>query len=627
MRVVGSSVLLSVRTAGARFPVRVDPFIQQGSKLTDGTLGEDAGAGSAVALSADGSTAVVGVPGDDSNLGSVLVFVRSGSGWVEQGPKLSPSDAEGSVVAFGGSVAVSADGNTVAIGGPVDNDGAGAVWVFTRSGSTWSQDGAKLTPDDETGAGQFGQAVSLTADGATLLVGGYHDDGDVGAAWVFTTSGSAWVQDGTKLTGSGENGAGFFGGAVSLSADGSTAAIGGFEDSSVAGAVWMFTRSGSAWSQQAKLTSVAHGGTPGGFGGHVVLSADGNTALISEVGYGRGAVWVFQRVGSVWRRARELTVSVTRSQYFGVSDALSADGDTILVGTPNNGSDYSGKAWVFRRQSGNTWVQLGTLTASDESGGDAAFGDSVAVSGDGTRALVGGAADNAGRGAVWVFDRTGAPCTYANTVEASSGLSGFWRLGESAGRTAVDSSQSGHNGSYAGGFSLGQPGSVLGDSNTSVSLNGSTGRVTLPSLGTASSWTIEGWSNLDASAANSPHGYNALYASGTGARLLIEPTGVYADDSTAGASAGHIDPGTDSNIGVWTFWALVRNGSTMTLYRNGTQIGTSSLSGHGPTNLNGTIGAQGSGYPLHGRVDEVAAYTSALSATALQSQYSCSGWG
>jgi hypothetical protein len=132
MRVVGSSVLLEVRTAGARFPVRVDPFIQQGSKLTDGSLSQNALAGVAVALSADGSTAVVGVPGDDSNLGSVLVFVRSGSGWVEQGPKLSPSDAEGSVVAFGVSLALSADGNTVAIGGPVDNDGPGAVWIFTR---------------------------------------------------------------------------------------------------------------------------------------------------------------------------------------------------------------------------------------------------------------------------------------------------------------------------------------------------------------------------------------------------------------------------------------------------------------------------------------------------------------
>ena len=151
----GRTLLLRVDDAGARYPLTLDPLIQQGSKLT-----------------ASGET---------------------GDG------------------AFGASVALSADGTTALIGGPFDNGYVGAAWVFTRSGSTWTQQGSKLTGGDETGAGEFGFSVALSADGNTALIGGAEDNSGVGAAWVFTRSGSAWTQQGAKLTASDETGAGGFG--------------------------------------------------------------------------------------------------------------------------------------------------------------------------------------------------------------------------------------------------------------------------------------------------------------------------------------------------------------------------------------------------------------------------------
>ena len=118
---------------------------------------------------------------------------------------------------FGTNVALSADGDTALIGGWNDDgsafgnrdySGKGAAWVFTRSGTTWTQQGPKLTGADESGNGKFSTIVALSADGNTALIGGWNDDTSKGAAWVFTRSGSTWSQQGPKLTGGGETGAG-----------------------------------------------------------------------------------------------------------------------------------------------------------------------------------------------------------------------------------------------------------------------------------------------------------------------------------------------------------------------------------------------------------------------------------
>jgi FG-GAP repeat len=149
--------------------------------------------------------------------------------FVQQGDKLTGGGETGNGQ-FGYSVALSADGSTALIGARLDDGGRGAAWIFARSGSTWSQQGSRLTGSGEAGNGQFGSSVALSADGSTALVGGVGDNASKGAVWVFTRSGSAWNQQGPKLTGAGETGNGELGTSAALSGDGSTAIVGGATD-------------------------------------------------------------------------------------------------------------------------------------------------------------------------------------------------------------------------------------------------------------------------------------------------------------------------------------------------------------------------------------------------------------
>jgi hypothetical protein len=195
--------------------------------------------GASVALSADGNTAIVGGPEDDALVGASWVFTRSGGVWTQQGTKLSGTGAVGPYTWAGQSVALSADGNTAAVGGFYDNSDVGAVWVFTRSGGVWSQQGSKLVGTGTATSAAQGQSVGLSSDGNTLLEGGREDNAGTGATWVFKRSGGVWTQQGSKLVGTGgplaEQGS-----SVALSGDGTTAIVGGATDNSHAGALWVF---------------------------------------------------------------------------------------------------------------------------------------------------------------------------------------------------------------------------------------------------------------------------------------------------------------------------------------------------------------------------------------------------
>ena len=270
------------------FGFHVDPG---GEKLTGSGESGRATFGRSVALSSDGNTALIGGPSDNSGAGAVWAFTRSGSSWTQQGEKLT--SGESGQVQFGSSVALSSDGNTALIGGIYAHDFAGAAWVFIRSGSAWTHQGAALTGSGESGEGIFGSSVAISADGNTALIGAPGDNGRIGAAWVFARSGSTWAQQGEKLIGSGESREALFGSGVALSSDGDTALIGGPTDNSNAGAAWVFTRSASTWTQQgAKLT--AGGGVY--LGNSVTLSADGDIALVgaSRANSYRGAAWVLR---------------------------------------------------------------------------------------------------------------------------------------------------------------------------------------------------------------------------------------------------------------------------------------------------------------------------------------------
>jgi hypothetical protein len=416
---------LRIDDTNARYPVRIDPFIQQGEKLT-AKSGEEIGAGhfgESVALSADGQTALIGGAYDNKDVGAAWVFHHEGSTWTQQGAKLvAKSPEEIGEGFFGVSVALSSDGNTALIGGYGDNLGAGAAWVFTRSGSTWTQQGEKLVAKspEEIGAGHFGTSVALSPEGGnTALIGAPFDNTKVGAAWVFTRASEKWTQQGAKLVAKSpeEIGEGEFGNSVALDSEkGNIALIGGPFDNAHAGAAWVFTRASEAWTQQgAKLVAKEEIGK-GLFGESVALSAEKAstpTALIGGPNDGlelQGAAWAFTSSGSTWTQQGAKLVAKSPEAVegsFGVSVALSSTGNTALIG--GYGANLgAGAAWVFTRSS-SIWTQRGDkLTGSGESG-PGSFGESVALSSTGETALIGGDGDKENIGAAWVFANQAAP--------------------------------------------------------------------------------------------------------------------------------------------------------------------------------------------------------------------------
>jgi hypothetical protein len=359
-------------------------------------------------VSLDGDTALIGVECDDDNgenfgnSGSAYIFIRSGTTWTQQA-KLLASDGGGGDY-FGSSVSL--DGDTALIGAKYNNDNgtnSGSAYVFTRSGTNWTQQ-AKLLASDGGGGDYFGSSVSL--DGDTALIGAERDDDnetDSGSAYVFTCSGTNWTQQ-VKLTASDGEGGDHFGFSVSLDAD--TIAIGAVGDNSYNGSVCVFTRSGATWSQQAKL--LGSDSASGDYFGWSV-SLDGDTALVGaacddDYGTSSGSAYVFTRSGTTWTQQAKLHVSDgVPYGWFGYCASL--DGDTALIGAvcdDDNGTS-SGSVYLFTR-SGATWVQHAKLTASDGAG-YGWFGCSVSLDGD--TALIGAYGDDAERGSAYVFIREG----------------------------------------------------------------------------------------------------------------------------------------------------------------------------------------------------------------------------
>jgi antibiotic biosynthesis monooxygenase (ABM) superfamily enzyme len=394
---------------------------QPGSKLVGSGAVGPTQQGWSVALSADGNTALVGGVVDNRLTGAAWVFTRSGDGWIQHGSKLVGSGAVGQA-GQGFSVALSFDGTTAIVGGPYDNSNTGAAWVFTRKGSAWTQQGGKLVGTEAVGNAAQGVSIALSADGNTAIVGGTYDNKSAGAAWVFTRNGSAWHQQGGKLVGTDAVGVASGGTSVALSADGNTAIVGGPYDSASMGAAWVFTRSGGVWTQQGgKLVGTGAVGQAGqGFS--VALSADGNTVIVGGLADNSfiGAAWVYLRSRAVWtQQGNKLVgagaVGLARQ---GHSVALSADGSTAIVGGPHDNS-YAGAAWVYSR-GGTVWTQQGNKLVGNGALGHTEQGYSVALSADGSTAIAGGLADNRMTGAAWVHSRSGG--VWTATPAPSPGL-------------------------------------------------------------------------------------------------------------------------------------------------------------------------------------------------------------
>jgi hypothetical protein len=394
-------------------------------------------------LSGDGQTALVGSRLDDittvMDAGSAYVFVRSGTNWSQQA-KLTAADGAASDY-FGSAVSLSSDGNTALVGSSRDDTlagtDAGSAYVFVRSGSTWSQQ-VKLTAANGAATDYLGQSVFLSGDGLTALVGAYQDDtpagANAGSAYVFVRSESSWSQQAQVTAGDGAAGDNL-GIAVSLSSDGNTALVGSSGDDTPAGtdagSAYVFGRSGGSWSLQAKLTA-ADGEASDDFGISVSLSGDGSTALVGAFfedtpAANTGCAYVFVRSGSSWTQQAKLTVADGAvGDYFGCSDSLSGDGNTALVGAYNDDTPAganAGSACVFVR-SGSSWSQLPKLTASDGAANDS-FGSSVSLSSDGATALVGASGDDAAAGlnvgSAYVFVWDGSTWSEQSKLTAADG--------------------------------------------------------------------------------------------------------------------------------------------------------------------------------------------------------------
>jgi hypothetical protein len=395
-------------------------YVQQGNKLVGTNSIGGSIQGCAVALSSDGNTALVGGMWDNNYVGATWAYARMNGVWSQQGNKIVGTIPSGNQnVHQGYSVSLSADGNTAMIGGPYDGNYRGAVWVFTRFGGTWSQQGDRLIGTGGIGGSYQGCSVSLSADGNTALIGAPFDNNSVGAAWIFTRAGNVWTQQGGKLVGTGAVGSSMQGICVSLSADGNTALVGGMGDNYETGAVWIYVRSGEMWSQQgAKLVGTGSIGTSRQ-GWSLCLSSDGNTAAVG--GYTdnntAGATWVFTRSGNTWSQQgnKLIATDAVSNAHQGYAVALSASGDIAMIGGAFDNNSV-GATWVFTRN-GGVWSQQGNKMVGTGATGTAYQGCAAALSADGRTGIIGGHKDNNLVGAAWVFVSATGPPTILSVAD------------------------------------------------------------------------------------------------------------------------------------------------------------------------------------------------------------------
>ena len=347
------------------------------------TAGSDGAAGDlfGYSVSISGDTAVVGAWADDGNKGSAYVFVRSGATWSKEA-KLTADD-RATDDSFGGSVSISGDTVVVGAGGDDINGktNAGSAYVFVRTGTTWSQE-AKLIASDGAGSDMFGFSVSI--DGDTVVVGAMGEDpsniANAGSAYVFVRSGTTWSEEQKLIAG---DAAMFdmFGNSVSISGD--TAVVGASLDwnNSKKGSAYVFLRTGTTWSQQAKLIA-SDAAAEDYFG--ISVSISGDTAVVGAHwdDSKKGSAYVFVRSGTTWSQEQKLTAGSdgAAGDYFGMSVSISED--TVVVGAHQDDDTYgqSGAAYVFVR-SGTTWSKETKLKASDCAPSDL-FGYSVSINGD-----------------------------------------------------------------------------------------------------------------------------------------------------------------------------------------------------------------------------------------------------
>ena len=389
----GSRITLGAAWIFTRANTNTTTWTQQAKLLGKGGVGEmtssqystaySVNAGSSVAISNDGNTVAIGAPGrtlnsggTDWTIGGVWVYTRSVTTWSQQaGPLIYTSNnSSGGGEGLGWSLAISGDGNTIAAGQPNygTNSGGngyqGGVVVFVRSGTTWSAQSGLLQGSDSTASsGTFmGGSVSLSKDGNTLAFGGWGDGYNsntniaVGTTWIFTRSGTTWSQQGTKKIGTGGVPGSGQGSVVALSGDGTTLATSDVEDNTFVGATWIFTRSGTTWTQQGSKLVGTGGSTTTNYPGQgtalalnyagtllaVGASYDGVTSNTSTTA--NGAMWMFKSnadAGTFTQLGSKIVGNSQQGEYLGQGISIANTAGTVVVS--GGGYGYSGVCQVL----------------------------------------------------------------------------------------------------------------------------------------------------------------------------------------------------------------------------------------------------------------------------------------
>ena len=384
----------------------------------------------------------------DSNVESVSGNLAEGVGYFK---------ASNLVGTFGTSVALSADGSTMAVGTDEDVSGAGGVYLFHNNAGTWTQT-AYLTASNVQLNDFFGYSVALSADGSILAVGAYGEDGDSasvvgaynnnasasGAVYLFNNINDNWTQTAyLKASDAALND--FFGCSIALSTNGATLAVGAYGRSGGIGAVYVFNNVAGSWVEAPVINHVANGNaqTTDNFGWSVGLSADGSALSVGVPGERSnaigvnsgvynisavysGAVYLYSYSGG-WNQHAYIKPQVTTSNdYFGRSVALSADGTTLAVGAyfEDTSSTDSGAAYVFSN-GGSGWAQTALLKASNPGNGDL-FGDHLALSADGSTIAVGAVPEDSAATGINGDQGDTPSTTSSGAVYLFSNSSGSW---------------------------------------------------------------------------------------------------------------------------------------------------------------------------------------------------------
>lgn len=366
----------------------------------------------------------------DANLGASASALSIDPRFVEH-QQLEPSDDD-TARTFGSAVAVSGD---IAIVGSEYHDhlgmaDTGAAYIFERSGNLWSEK-QELIPKGLKAEDRLG--VSVAIDAETALVGAFWDDdkgSNAGAAYVFVRDGSVWSEQ-QKLTAATSAALG-----LSVALDGDSAIVGSPGESSQAGAAYVFVRSGTSWTLQKKLVaSDAEASDQFGF----AVDIKGDAAIIGAFGYDRdandmtrsfGAAYVYTRSGSEWtEQAKLLPLAPRDSTQFGM--AVQIDGDTAAVGAPAEGNELPGKpgaAYVFENTDG-IWTQTQKLSAAGITTVNW-FGRRLALEGD--RLVIGAPSEANMQGVAYLFTRSISTWAQTQKLEGSKknsagsvGLSGI----------------------------------------------------------------------------------------------------------------------------------------------------------------------------------------------------------